>query len=404
VKSWTKALVALLLAGCGAPLPGQGPHGRSRASQLERLRYRPAPARPNAPATPGPARPDASTGKGVKAPLNTMLVDGLTVPVRIKASVVKVSFRSNDASAAFDCRTSPAAAYAPCPDGASYSFAQLVHGQAYQLSVRAHALDGRVDASPLEVAFYADFENGEPFGAGAVLPPLPTTLPGVDGAGARRLQLGMFYAVAVPAAYEVTSYSTTQTYNSRLLILHRLGEQNGEAYAGESCTRTFERIIAGEGPGEELCNATPTRAELQQAGYARVMPYDHVEMVVPGDERILIAAFESEIDPAETTLGIDAACALAAARGRTALPAFERFYGEGAPRDPMEWCEVQGSDGNWWWRGRFTAQLTARVDGPRITVVYSASARQGLFSGQSFAVHVSERIRAALLPILPTDP
>jgi hypothetical protein len=358
----------------------------------------------------GPTAPVAPYERDDRIPVETFLV-GSPIPERLKASALTVSVRSNVVGAAFECQLD-GGAFAPC-GGAAYAFKDLAHGQVGALSIRARAPDGQIDGSPLAVSFIVDMHGGMAPGdastdAGPVTPgdlPEPTQPP-QDGEGpleSRQLQLGSFFAVAVPYDQLVTSYSTSKTYNSRVNMLRLMGEHAGSAYAGIGCGREYERVVDASG-GRQYCDGTPTRAQLIQ-DYARPLPYNHVELVrgaaAATDEKILIAAYDGEPDPVENKLGINGTCANSGYRGKTSVPVIADFFGEDPARAIVTWCQVRDRAGDWWWVGAFTARLGQTQDAPRVAVIYTAATTLGIVSPAQFMGRIGRLIPSIVVPIAP---
>lgn len=404
-------LVALLVltAGCGDALPWQrdDASGEKKPPALQRQAERIARDK----GTPGKRAP--------LAPVETLLADGVTLPERVGGTSLTLALKSNVTGARFECRTQGAAAFKACearsesgqPMAAAVTIGPLVSGTTYGVTIRACAPDGRCDDTPLAVSFLADRAAPAP-----TLPktPPPTdgggpagdpSLPAAGGAGPRTLQIGSAVTLAAPPAFTVTSYATTKTTNAALYLARRTGVHAGSAYKDEPCTRTYEALQTGA-DGIGYCVGTPSRSELAATYGARALPWNHAEMVRGAgpstEEKLLVAAFDAEGDPADGRLTIDTTCARATLRGTLSVPVLPDFFGAAARREPFAWCHVQDTKGIWWWVGTFTARLTPEdPESQRVTVIYSAAASLGLTSAQMFAVRARDQMTTLLAPLAP---
>lgn len=346
---------------------------------------------------PAPSRPAAKTVNRLfeAVPIETFLVGGLRLPDRLKLRDLTLTFRSNVGGATFQCRSGASQDFVACPGGDSFTFTAMANGSSQAVEVRARAALGQVDTSPLGVAFVVDLDAGALPGDGnalAVTAPASAT----ELASARSLPLGGTFAVAVPGAVEtvISSFSTDKTYNGRLetLRLARLSKA--------PCTRSYE-LTTTTAAGEAYCMATPTRLQLA-ADYAEPLPRNHLEVVkfernssVPA-ERLILAAFDADADPAEGHMGVDDSCRGAVASGQTTAVLVRDYYGE-PQAGTIRWCQVQDQAGLWWWVAAFSYESAggrARLKG-----IYAASAGVGIFSGQDFAQRTGELVRELVVPV-----
>ncbi len=353
-----------------------------------------------------------------KAPVETLLQDGLVLPARLKAETLTIHFRSNVAQATFACALGAASTFDACDDD-SYSFGTLVHGRSYMLRVRAMAPDGRVDATPLVVSFVADKMTGTaPTVAAnlasvkAIIPASTDDLPQPLKAGAevsdegRALQVGSFFAVETPANEQVTSYATTKTYNAALRYFRLVnGKVGSELLPSVPCAQEFERVVDGPaGSGTKYCDATPNADEWKSA-YPTLLAKNHVETVLRSadgvDERLYVAAFDAEADSAEAAIGIQGLCQGSNYQGSTEAELLRSFFGEPL-RETMTWCQAKDAAGQWWWIGTFQATLSTDPAAPaRLKVIYAVNVNQGLFSGQQFATFAERRLPRLIIAIAP---
>ncbi len=400
-------LVALSLA-CGK---ARYAHPEGLGPRLEQKGEKPSTGTGKTPpaVTPG-TQPDPATGTpAAVAPLETLLQSGLILPERLRAATLTVSFKANAEGASFECLFGTAPSYEPC-DGSSWDFGKLNHGQSYTLRVRAKTPDGRLDQTPLVVSFLADLLTGQ----------APTLIPGAqdlatkiaedasdlpqvvkDGgasAAGRALQVGSYFAVVAPVDHQVTSYATNKNY----ALTQRYFRLMPSALA---CTGTFEQVVPGPtGSGTTYCEATPNEAEWQSkyTSLAKPVPKNHVEMVRASaqglEERLQVAAFDKDQDPAEARLGLGGACQNANYQGQTQVGLLRTFYGDVTP-ELLHWCQAKDEKGEWWWIGSFAAIVSRNPNPARLTVTYAVNVRQGLFSGQQFAAYAERRLPHLLIPI-----
>ncbi len=360
------------------------------------------------PATPPQTGQPPETGPA--APLETLLQDGLILPMRLKAETLTITFHANVEGATFDCAAGATAAYLPC-DGSSYAFGKLNHGQSYMLRVRAQAVDGRVDQTPLVVSFTADLLTGEApsvapvaRGVDAVIPGTAGDLPQAVKSGqpsttkGRALQVGSYFAVLAPADQQVTSYATNKNY--------ALTERYFRLMPSKlPCTGTFEQEVAGPaGSGTSYCEATPSDGAWlgSYATGSRPVAKNHVELVRASpdglEEKLEVAAFDQDPDPAEAKLGLETLCRGANYQGETQVALLGTFYGE-MTRQLFHWCQARDENGEFWWIGSFAAIVSRNPNPARLTVIYAVNVRQGIFSGQQFATFAERRIPRLIIPI-----
>jgi hypothetical protein len=391
-------LVASALSGCGVAVVDK----RTRETTTTQL--------------PGSGRPgqNAEGPKGV--PLETFLSSG-AVPTRLKIGPeLTLTFRSNIADAAFQCRLSDKASFETCAGINSYTFSNLVHARGYQLEVRA-TLGGSFDNTPLIISFVVDNVDGLPIqevrpgsdqpnavDQEIIFPVNPTELPMpvTQGAGAtasRKLQVGSAVVLDVPTEFLVTSYATTKTYNNALHLMRIMGTDTGSSlFVNEPCNREFERVVAGP-VDYSYCDATPTRDQWSTS-YAARIPRNHVEIVknvgAVAEEKFFISAFDDDIDSAESAIGITSLCTNAVARGQARGPLAEGFYEGQVLNGVITWCQVQDRQGRWWWLG--TADINTTVSGAnvRARIIYTLAHQAAVYSGQRFASRFSERSTAIL--------
>lgn len=392
---------------------------------------RPSGGRPDADAGTPPANPGdkGTSGKpwqpqvipsNPNAPVETYVENGLRIPVRLKAAGLTLRFRSNFDDVTFECAEDQARVMTPCALGGAFDFGRLVHNRAYVLRVRAVKKDGRADQTPLTVAFVADLTGGSPVierGPDApVIPGSAAALPAAGGGGARLLQVGSFYGVQTPASYLVTSYATTKNFNSALVSIRMTGRPElSSATGARACDATYERPTIGP-DAISYCEATPTRSQWE-TDFGVPMPMNHLEIVRTGgtdvqngtaSEKLLVAAYDaSEDDVTDGRMGIGDTCRSAISRGETLVPLVYGFYDPMPTKVPFTWCQVQDRYGRSWWIGAFTDALGASVDpdAPKMSVIYTADAQLGIFSGSQFAARAGNFIAPVLVPIAPTpDP
>lgn len=422
------ALAVSGLTGCGDQSWG------SLRDPLRPSGGRPDSVAPEAPESPTSGNPPAGQGPtgerptGPSAPIETYLQDGVRLPYRLAAESLVVRFRSNFPDVTFECAATYTAPMRPCAAGAAYDFGPLVHNQGYVLRVRAVRADGRTDETPLQIAFVADRTTGSPVVVRsddvAVVPASPATLPASGGGGARLLQVGSYYGVQTPPSYLVTSYATTKNFNSALVSMRLTGRPELSSPSGaRPCDPTYERPAAGP-DALDYCEATPTRSEWQD-DTGIVMPLNHLEIVRAGgtdtagnsaSEKLFVASYDaSEVDATDGRMGIGDTCRSAVSRGETLVPLVYGFYEAMPTKVPFAWCQVSDRYGRTWWIGAFTtdpgldggpAGPGGASDGaPKLSVIYTADAQLGIFSGSQFAARAGDFIAPVLVPIAPTpDP
>lgn len=360
--------------------------------------------------------PGADTGTGSSdrppaadpnAPLETLLQGGLILPERLKAETLTISFKANAPGARFECLLGTSSSYEPC-DGSSYAFGRLNHAQSYALKVRARTPDGRVDATPLEVSFVVDLLTGQaPLllpttdDVDAKIPEAASDLPQAGKSAStagRALQVGSYFAVVAPVDQQVTSYATNKNYALTQRYFRLMPSP-------VPCTGTFEEVVAGaQGSGTSYCEATPNAAEWQTkySNLTKPVPKNHVEMVRPSaqgiEERLEVAAFDDDQDPAEARLGLGAVCQNANYQGETQVGLLTTFYGD-VTRQLFRWCQAKDEKGEWWWIGSFAAVVSRNPNPARLTVTYAVNVRQGLFSGQQFSAYAERRLPSLIIPI-----
>ncbi len=360
----------------------------------------------NKPAAPTGETPTASAA----APVETLLQNGLVLPARLKADTLTISFHANVEGATFDCASGATAAYLPC-DGSSYSFGRLNHGQSYMLRVRARSADGFLDQTPLIVSFMADLLTGDAPTVAPVVGDVDAVIPGTAGdlpqavktgestsTKGRALQVGSYFAVVAPADHQVTSYATNKNY--------ALTERYFRLMPSKlPCTGTFEQEVAGpEGSGTTYCEATPSEGEWQATFATGVRPVakNHVELVRASpeglEEKLEVAAFDQDSDPAEARLGLASLCRNANYQGETQVALLSTFYGE-MTRQLFHWCQARDENGAYWWIGSFAAIVSRSPNPARLTVIYAVNVRQGIFSGQQFATYAERRLPRLIIPI-----
>lgn len=365
---------------------------------------------PGAPA-PAPSGPTKGpTVPLVTGPVETFLQDGLVLPARLKAETLTVNFRANVQGAAFECALGATTPFTAC-DGSSYVFGRLNHGQSYMLRVRAQASDGRVDETPLIVSFVADLLTGEApsvappvQGVDARLPESAEDLPQVVQTGAstattgRALQVGSYFAVVVPADHQVTSYASNKNAQATERYFRVMPSQT-------PCTGSFEQEVAGPaGSGATYCEATPNDGDwlTNYVNGRNPVAKNHLEMARASaeglEEKLMVAAFDRDQDPAEPKLGLGTVCQGANYQGQTQVGLLTTFFGEVTPQ-LLHWCQARDEKGEWWWVGSFAAIVSRSPNPARLTVVYAVNVRQGLFSGPQFATYAERRLPRLIIPI-----
>ncbi len=371
---------------------------------------------------PGSGRPGQSHDDPRSVPLETLLTSG-AIPTRLKTGPeLTLTFRSNVASAVFQCRLNDKDSFNSCTRESSYTFSGLVHGRGYQLEVRAAHPGGAVDTTPLVVVFVVDNVDGLPVqdvptdstdnpnavSQDIIHPVNPSELPTPVSAGAaqslsRKLQVGSALVLDVPREFLVTSYATTKTYNNVLHLMRIMGTDTGSSlFVNEPCNREFERVVAGPA-SFNYCDATPTRDQWATS-YAARIPRNHVEIVKNvgsvGEEKFFISSFDDDVDTAESAIGITTLCANAVTRGQSRGPLAEGFYEDQIINGVIQWCQVQDRQGRWWWLG--AADLSTTVAGAvvRARMIYTLAHQPAVFSGQRFASRFSERSTAILSKIV----
>lgn len=351
-------------------------------------------------------------------PVETYLEGQMRLPTRLKAEALTVNFRSNLDGAVFDCALGIVREFTPCPQGDTYDFGRLVHGRSYQLKVRARdERTDRADESPLVVAFVVDLQAGS---VAMVAPSMAPTAPESadelpSQAENRLLQVGSFYGVNTAPGYMVTSYATTKTTDSSLRSMRVTGDADlAQIYDGRPCDLRYERESPGP-DGLSYCESSPTENEWQ--ALSQTLPANHLEIVrdsiaqtAGADEKLFVAAFDHEGDPADGRLGIGDTCRNAVSRGETEVPLIYGFYAASPTVAPFSWCQVRDRRGRYWWIGAFTAPIgtgaevggiTVTATSPHVSVIYTASSQLGIFSGSQFAVRAGDFIAAVLVPIAP---
>jgi hypothetical protein len=407
-------LTAFLSGGCG-PLHLGGvtkPSGESRHKVEVPPADQPAPPVEDGSA-PDQVRQILSTERDI--PIETFLTTwGREVPARIRATSLRFDFRANVRGARFECRSSAQVAFEPCSQGNAAIFSRLRHGQQVALWVRARSLEGRVDLTPLQIGFVVDLVSGvipEDWAADVVDEqpllnvadvPLESTSGGVelDSFGKplqRQLQVGSWYAVAVPWSMYLASWSSTKTWNGGIHSLRILGRPSSRE--DERCDRTFERSVPGP-RGTTYCEGTSTRVQSAEE-FARPLPWNHAELVsAAGDERLFASAFDSDTDPAAQGWWLSQICSGAAQAGRSRVQLLSEFYGVIPREETLVWCQMRDSSGGWWWTGIFDAKLG---EARRMQVVYALRAGGVMSSGEQFAARMSEIIPRIVVPIAPTQ-
>lgn len=344
-------------------------------------------------------------------PLDTFL-DSPAIPSRLKRGSelsFQIKFRSNLASALFECKTSKQSVFTPCPDGPVYTFSGLVHGRGYTLHARS-VINGRVDQSPLIVSFILDNVDGLPLQEPETVPDMnqilqpvsPSELPMPLTAGAghfetRKLQIGSMIVLDVPDDFLVTSYATTKTYNNAMHLMRIMGTDTGTSlFADEPCNRVFERLVAGPS-AFSYCDATPTRQQWQDS-YAARIPFNHVEVVKNGatgpSEKFFVAAFDEEQTRAGSSIGIDSLCRGAVSRGQTRGPIAQGFFDGQTLTGIINWCQVKDRQGRWWWLGSADVDISTNGSQPgtvNARIIYTLAHQPAVYSGQRFATRFSER-------------
>lgn len=409
----TLVLTALLSGGCGAlPLGNaKDPTGTSR-HKVEVPPEQPVP--PTSGEEPaGRALQMLSSERDI--PVETFLTTwGREVPARIRGTSLRFDFRANVRGARFECRSTVQAPFAPCSQGNAAIFTRLRHGQQVALWVRARSLEGRVDLTPLQIGFVVDLVAGvipEDWAADVMeetpllnVADIPLESPSggvdVDASGKpqqRQLQVGSWYAVAVPWSMYLASWSTTKTWNGGIHALRVMGRTSSRD--GEACERSFERTVSGP-RGTTYCEGTPTRAQAAES-FARPLPWNHAELVsAAGDERLFASAFDSDLDPTAQGWWLPEVCAGAAHAGRTRVQLLSEFYGTTPREETLSWCQMRSPDGAWWWTGVFDAKLG---EARRMQVVYALRAGGVMSSGEQFAARMAEIIPRIVVPIAPVD-
>ena len=398
-------VMVLFSAGCGSDPRGWKPWASSHPNkQTSSSSTTPVKQPPK-------ALPKQTSGRDASVPVaavtrspvtvETFLVGGRAIPDRLKARTLTLAFRSNIALATFECRLAPAFLFSPCPEGAQFTFNNLADGASATLNVRAKAPSGSVDPSPIVISFVVDLAHGLTVDDLAI-PPATAIASVSELLATRSLQLGSFYALAVPPDGMITSFSTDKTYNTKIRILRRLGDDGGSAYTDEPCNRFYEQTV-DVGQGATYCDGTPTHAQWA-SDYRTPMPLNHVEVVrhdAAGviTEKLLLAAFDAEADQAEGHMGIVDVCAKATASGQTRVGIVRDFYAAPTALASLGWCQVQDPAGAWWWIGAFTH---SPGDGVRVRgIVALAASSSGVFSGQDFAAFVGASLSESLVPLAP---
>ncbi len=365
---------------------------------------------------PGSGRAGQNAHGPKSVPLETFLTSG-RVPTRLKTgSELILTFRSNVADVGFQCRINEKESFQSCTSATSYTFRNLVHARGYQLEVRA-AQGGNIDSTPLIISFVVDNVDGLPVQDESkdsdkpnaveqeiLIPVNPSELPMPvsEGAGqtvSRKLQVGSALVLDVPREFLVTSYATTKTYNNALHLMRIMGADTGSSlFVNEPCNREFERVVPGPA-SYSYCDATPTRDEWSLS-YAARIPRNHVEIVknvgLAAEEKFFISAYDDDVDPAESAIGITSLCTNAVTRGQARGPLAEGFYDGQFMNGLITWCHVQDRQGRWWWLG--TADINTTVAGInlRARLIYTLAHQPAVYSGQRFASRFSERSTAIL--------
>ena len=350
--------------------------------------------------------------------LELSLAEGMVIPTSLKASSFVAKFRSNDASAAFECARETSLEWRPCLGGDSYDFGRLIHRQGYSLRVRARTSDGRLSQSVLSINFVADLVSGAspllPSGAPqtqapevnspktAIDLPLPidqSSAPGNMPPVSRSLQVGSYYAVNVPPTARVITYASNKTYNGRLLTITTLNNQLFDIFGQtKPCQLPFEKVVA-VADGSQYCEATPTPADIK-ANAPVIAPMNYVTLSLgQGDERMRETMTFGVFDDASETEAeakmVLSQCRPNLAHGTTALPMVPQFYGIAKVAN-ITWCQYTDSIGAWWWGAVVTSKLNDAADGPHIKMVYLASASLGIVSQTQFL----DRVRLQIAPLL----
>jgi hypothetical protein len=232
-------------------------------------------------------------------------------------------------------------------------------------------------------------------------------LPTAGGGGDRVLQVGSYYAIIVPPADAMTSYSTTKTTNSLIHSMRLLDSPLTTIEQGIGCSQLYDKVVAGPN-GASYCDATPSDAEWA-AETATPAPKNHAEIVhltgpAAYDEKVLVAAFDADADPVEAHLGLEGSCQGAFYSGTAAVAGLNQFYGLDSALASFAWCQVRDGSGRYWWLGTFAAALGgqhAPAGAPRVRVIYAAAADLGLFSGPQFAERAGRVLPAMIQPIAP---
>lgn len=347
-------------------------------------------------------------------PIDTMFAESYEIPTHLAARSLRLRLRSNVSGASFECRQTAHAVWGTrCTAGDEFWVDNLVHGNTYRFEIRAVSPAGLVDPSPLVVLIYVDFVTGSPLsvgstgrgGAGVAIPEAVSDLPAYRasqtdaGAGSSAVALGPSLAFVLPIGHRVTSYATDLTYNGRIKLFLAMQSPSSEV---PRCDQTWERLVTGP-QGETFCDATPRRTDLETV-YRQPLPRNHIETYSGSpktpDEKLFVAAYgdrSDELDAAEARYDAIDQCPNATLKGNAPLPVVTRQLG-GQVREQMDWCLVRGSDGAWWWVGRFKGKLAPGKG--RVVALYAVKgAVFGLQSSQSFVVRTADLMRNVLVPL-----
>jgi len=345
--------------------------------------------------------------------VETFLVMPKYLPSKINADELRFEFQSNVAGSEFFCSLNQAK-FAKCNAGNAAILNELVHGKGYRLAVKARTQAGKNDLTPLSLDFLIDKQFGQiidtsPEAGEEALPLIPPfTMEELGNPNDqnilenRSIQVGGYTGVVVPEELTITSYSTTKTYSGVLRMIRLMEEHGGAAYQGVPCEQDWETLITLES-GTRYCDATPSKNQVQ-AVIPSHMPWNHIEMVSgkgkDSDEKIMVAAFDDEIDPTETLLGINFICQGSLNRGKSNVPILNRAYKVAPEVEMLTWCNMRDNQGASWWLGTFDAPLSTTVAGsPRIRVIYSIKVERGIISGAQFANHVGGIITKIVVPL-----
>jgi hypothetical protein len=347
--------------------------------------------------------PNLVTSPSIKEELNTEILAKESIGLSINASSLTVYFRSNLASARFECRASTAVVFKLCAAGDKFQFAGMQHGQKMMLQVRAISPSGEVDPTPEEIQFTVDHEKGaapylqaeSPMRAEEVRAKLVRQVSGQEA----RLLLGPVFQVRAPEFLSVRNFSTSQTITNTVYAFSEIltASSTVAGVGTEGCHRDWEQKIETANQ-RSYCEATPSISNWNQA-YGRNYPLNHIELVgVFGGttfERILAAAYGPWPDASEPAFEASSACSGSNGSGRAQLGSLAASLG--VRTADVSWCWFGSGRKVDWWQAAISIATGTGIDAPRIKIVYGISSARGIYSSDQFLQRMD-----AFLPQLMT--